>query len=157
MWNIHICKIYIYRNPAKHWRLSCFRHETFITFLILGFWHEERETQFLLCWLFHLTRQRAAHPTRPNLSRLGSNLNLLRPASNPNSLLFSKYPRMPAHRFQVWPHSHPHPHFLSRDFIMTSVIVTSSPREGEHLHSMCAPTHELSRKVLSLTKLKDKI
>ena len=47
--------------------------------------------------------------------------------------------------------------FLSGVFIMTSVIVTSSPREREHLRSMCAPTRALSWTVLSLTKPKDKI
>ena len=40
---------------------------------------------------------------------------------------------------------------------MTYVIVTSSPHEREHLHSICAPTRALSRIVLSLTKPKDKI
>ena len=40
---------------------------------------------------------------------------------------------------------------------MTSVIVTSSPREREHLRSMCAPTRALSRIVLSLTKPNDNI
>ena len=50
-------------------------------------------------------------------------------------------------------------HFLSGFFILTSVIVTSSPRAREHLHSICALklTHALSRKVLSLTKPKGKI
>ena len=40
---------------------------------------------------------------------------------------------------------------------MTSVIVTSSLREREHLRSMRAPTRALSRIVQSLTKPKDKI
>ena len=31
---------------------SLFRYETFITLLALVFRHEERDTQFLLCWLF---------------------------------------------------------------------------------------------------------
>ena len=47
--------------------------------------------------------------------------------------------------------------FPIRGFIMTSVIITSSPREREHLRSMCAPARALSRIVLSLTKPKDKI
>ena len=32
---------------------------------LLGFCHEERETQFLLCWLFHLTPPRAVHLVDP--------------------------------------------------------------------------------------------
>ena len=49
---------------------------------LLGFQYEEIETQFLLCWLFHLTRERAAHPLIPNWTRLSSNLNSLRLISN---------------------------------------------------------------------------
>ena len=30
---------------------------------------------------------------------------------------FSKYPRIPAHRFRAWRHSHPHSYFLSGVFI----------------------------------------
>ena len=40
---------------------------------------------------------------------------------------------------------------------MTSVIVTSSPHEREHLRSMWAPTRALNRIVLSLNKPKGKI
>ena len=57
----------------------------------------------------------------------------------------------------TWCHSLPQFHFLSGGFIMTSVIVTSSLCEREHLRSMCALTRALSRKVLSRTKPKDKI
>ena len=32
---------------------------------LLGFQHEERETQFLQCWLFHLTPPRAEHLVDP--------------------------------------------------------------------------------------------
>ena len=45
----------MHRNPAKHWRLSWFRYETFITFITFWFStrrERERHTQFLLCWLF---------------------------------------------------------------------------------------------------------
>ena len=48
-------------------------------------------------------------------------------------------------------------HFLSGVFIMTSVIVTSSTCEREHLCWMCVPACALSRIVLSLTKPNDKI
>ena len=49
----------------------------------------------------------------------------------------------------------PQSHFLSGVFIMTSVIVTPSSRECEHLRSMCVPACALSRIVLSLTKPND--
>ena len=46
---------------TKHWRLSWFRYETFITFLTFRFsTRGERETQFLLCWLF-VQRQLSTH------------------------------------------------------------------------------------------------
>ena len=112
---------------------------------LLDFQHEERETHFLLSWLFHRTRQRAARPAGSNWTRLGSNLNCL----------FSKYPRTPARRFRAWRHSQSN--FLSGVFIMTSVIVTFSLNEREHLRSMRAPTRALSQKVISLTKPKYKI
>ena len=52
---------------------------------------------------------------------------------------FFQIPKSSAHRFQAWRHSRRRSHFLSGVFIMTSVIVTSSPRVREHLHSMCTP------------------
>ena len=47
-----------------------------------------------------------------------------------------------AHRFQAWCHSHPQSYFLSGVFIVTSVIVTSSPRANTctqcvHLTNPC--------------------
>ena len=74
-----------------------------------------------------------------------------------NCFFFKNHPKSLAHRFRAWRHSHPHSHFRSGVFIMTSVIVTSSPYERKHLRSMCAPVRALSRIVLSLTKPKDKI
>ena len=70
---------------------------------------------------------------------------------------FKNHPKSLPHRFWAWRHSHPQSHFLSGVFIMTSVIVTSSPRERKHLRSMCTPTCALSRIVLSQAKPKDKI
>ena len=117
--------------------------------LSLGFQHEESETQFLLCWLFHQNQQPAAHLVDLNRPHWAPKIS--------TNCFFSKYPRIPAHRFRAWRHLYPQSYFLSGVFIMTSVIVTSSPREREHLRSMCAPTRALSRKVLSLTKPKVKI
>ena len=51
----------------KYWQISWFRYETFITFLTFRFstWGE-RDTQFLLCWLFHLNQQPVTHLVDPN-------------------------------------------------------------------------------------------
>ena len=127
---------------------------------LLGFQHDERETQFLLCWLFHLTPPRAVHlvdPTGLASPRSKNQLTLSSFNSQLTVFFFKNHPKYSAHRSRVWHYSHPPVHFLSGVFIMTSVIVTSSPRKREHLHSMCAPTCALSWTVLSLTKLKDKI
>ena len=96
---------------------------------LLGVQHGERHTIVTMLTVPSDPTTRGA-PTRPNWSRLGWNL---------NSLLFSKYPRIPAHCFRAWRHSHPQSYFLPGIFIMTSLIVTSSLQEREHLHSMCVP------------------
>ena len=51
----------------KPWRLSLVQVRNFYYFLdFKGFTTRgERDTQFLLCWLFHLTQQRAAHHVDP--------------------------------------------------------------------------------------------
>ena len=56
--------VHIHRNPknTKHWRLFWFRYETFITFLTFRLSTRAERATIFLCWLFHLTRQRAAHP-----------------------------------------------------------------------------------------------
>ena len=130
---------------------------------LLGFQQEEKETQFLLFWLFHLPRQRAA-PSSQTITGLATlrSKNQLAPSKFKSQLFwtarprvwistwfvqsqistncfFQKYPRIPAYRFQAWRHSHTQSDFLSGVFIMTSVIVTSSTHEREYLHSMCAP------------------
>ena len=126
-------------------------------FWLLVFRHKERDTIFTILTLpSEPTMRSASH--RPNWTCLGSDLNPLCTASNLNSaFFFQNHPKSSAHRFQAWRHSHLQSNPLPRVFIMTSVIVTSSPREREHLRSMCAPTRALSWTVLSLTKPKDKI
>ena len=112
----------------------------FITFLSLRFFNMRRERHnFLLCWLFHLTPPRAA-PRRKLLvwPRWAPKIHFFPLASNLNKLLFFKSPNpqpiASGHGVIHIPSS-----FLSGVFIVTSVIVTSSPRAREHLHSMCAP------------------
>ena len=142
----------------QHWRHSLFRYETFIDFLSLVFRHEERETHNFYY---------ADRSIWPNQTRGDSPLDWHHPETNlnyfvqrqvsTNCFFFQKSPKFSAHRFRAWRHSHPQAHFLSGGFIMTFVNVTSSTREREHLHSMCAPERVLSRKFPSLTKPIDKI
>ena len=142
--------------------------ETLMTFFVqvrnfyylldLGLWTwGERHTISTMLTVSSDPTARVAPPkTQLESSRFGSQLT--RPVSNLNWLLFFKNnPKSPAHRFRVWRYSHPQSHFLSGGFIMTSVIVTSSPCEREYLRSMCVPTRALSWTVLSLTKPKNKI
>ena len=149
---VRICEMYIvHRNPKNTRNTDDFLGSG--TKLVLPSWllgfstWGERDTIFTMLTVPFDPTTRSA-PPRPNWTRLGSDLNLL---------LFSKYPRITAHHFQACHHSHPQFHFLFGVFIMTSVIVTSSPCEREHLRSMCSATHALSRNGLSLTKPKDKI
>ena len=81
MHNIRICEmdveIYIYRNPAKHWRLSWFRYETFITFLTFrSSTRGERDKIFTMLTvrpasaLNSLTQQTRAYPVANNWTGL---------------------------------------------------------------------------------------
>ena len=72
-WNIQIREMFIgisshaleSKKHAKHWRLFV-QVRNFITFLTFRFsTRRERDTQFLLCWLLHLTQQRAVHHVDP--------------------------------------------------------------------------------------------
>ena len=117
---------------------------------LVGFQNEAKETQFLLCWLFHLTPPRAAHLVdSTGLASPRLKKQLASPRSESQLTAFFKiHPKFSAYHFRAWRHSHPQSISI-RVFIMTSVIVTSSPREREYLRSMCAPTRALSRIVLS--------
>ena len=130
--------------------------------LSVGFRHEERERHNFsmltirpssaLNPLTQSTRVRTPavhklHWPRPSLK---NELASTKFKSNSKSL------RIPGHRFRAWRHSHPQSYFLPGVFIVTSVIVTYSPHARKPA-LMSAPTHALSRKVLILTKPKDKI
>ena len=153
----------MHRNPETGETLTTFfssgTKRLLLFFRLLVFWHEERETQFLLCWLF-LHRPSVNSPAE--LSAQNQNLNSLTqqtrgasrrpqldwpcPSPNLNYCFFKNHQKS----FTL------QSHFLSGVFIMTFVIVTSSTRECE-LYSMCAPARALSQIVLSQTKPKDKI
>ena len=128
--------VHTHRNPknTKHWRLSWFGYETFITFFKFRFFDTRRERHTIfLCWLF-VHRQLSNNARTPRSPQTG----LASPRSKKSTrfvqlqisthCFYSKSLRIPVHRFRVWRHSYPQLHFLSGIFIVTSVIVTSSPR-----------------------------
>ena len=112
----------MHRNPETLETLTTFGSSgTKLLFpsWLLGFQHEERETQFLLCWLFHLTQQRAVHhvdPTGLASSRFKSQLASPSSESQLTAFFFKNHPKSSAHRFRAWRHSHPQSHFLSGFF-----------------------------------------
>ena len=148
MWNIRIHEIYICIGIPKHWRLSFY-----------VFRHEERGTQFLLCWPFHLTQQKRDASRRPQtgLASPSFKSQLASPRLESQLTAFSKITKILSPSLPGMTSFTPQSYFLSGIFIMTFGIVTSSAREREHLHSMCALARALSRIVLSLTKPNDKI
>ena len=146
-----------------------FRYETFINFLTLVFRHEERETQFLLCWLYFWPNKRAAHPVAPKISvgrdlqnsmvRLQLQLSAIEADKPTVSYIVHSQP--PAGL--DWPGLEsnlnclfqnqilspslpgmtsftPQSYLLSGIFIMTFVIVISSAHE-RGLYSMCVHLH----------------
>ena len=146
--NIRIRRMFICIEIPKYWRLSLFRYEMFVNFFwLLVFRHEERETQFFLCWLFL---------NRPSVDSLAE---LVVPKSNLNSLtqqirgasrsprwtglaqvrisincFFSEIPKIQSPSLPGMSSFTPQSHLPSCVFIMTFVIFTSSAHERE-LHS----------------------
>ena len=143
----------------KHWRLSLFRYETFIDFLSLVFRHDEWEIQFLLCWPFHLTQQTFGASRRPQTGLAASSFKSQLTSPSFGSQLTAFFQNHQESQSIASGHDviRTPVYFLSGVFIMTSVSVTSSVRQREHLCSMCVPAHAPSRIVLSLTKPNDKI
>ena len=127
-------------KQSKHWRLSVVQVRNFYYLLkVLVFWHEERETQFLLCWLFHLTPPRAAHladPTGLAWVRISSRFVQLQIPTN--CFFKNPLPIASGHDVIHIPNPISYPGF----FIMTSVIVTS-PRASVNTCAQCVllPMH----------------
>ena len=159
---IQICKMFICIEIPKHWRLSLFRYDMFKFFWLLVFRHEERETQFLLCWLF-LHRPSVNSPAK--LAGPESNLNSLnqqthstsrnpqldcpRPGSMSTNCFFQKSSKFPTHRFRAWRYSHPSPvSYLG--FLLWHLLLSHPPCTSVN-------TCTNSRTVQSLTKPNDKI
>ena len=122
--------------------------ETLTTFLVqvrnfyylLDFevFNTRREKQFLICWLFHLTRQRRRTPLDSTW--------LVSVQISTNCLFFPKYPRIPAHRFRARRHSHPQ--FISYPgFLLWHLWLSHPPRTSVNTGTQC----------VHLTNLNDKI
>ena len=114
--------------------------------LSLCFRHEERETRFFYadCSFivsFQLTdsTNARAHPAVHKLAGLAQvrKINPLRLSPNLNSLLLFKITKNPSPSLPGMTLLRSPVSFLSGIFIVTSVIVISSPHAHEHLHSMC--------------------
>ena len=129
MENVHECSyvyIYIYigiRKHSKHWRLSGSGTKPFITFLSLRFFDMRRERH-------NFFNKRAAHFVDPYELRKSSTFFKRRISTN----CFFSHPPNPQ-RFGAWRHSRPRSQFLSGVFIVTSLIVTSTPHARERQHS----------------------
>ena len=136
---------YAYRNPknTKHWRLSWFRYETFITFFKFRISTRGERHNFSMLTvrpssaLNSLTQAMRAHtPQSTNWSGLTQvrKINSLRLSSNLNSLLFFKITKNPSpSRPGMTSFTSPVSFLLSGVFIVISVIVKSSPHTREHL------------------------
>ena len=159
----------MHRNPknTKHWRLSWFRYETFITSLSLGFQHEEREKQsfyadcssIISSQLTDPTNVRAHTPQSTNCTGLAQvrKINSLCLNSNLNSLLLFKITKNPSPLLPgMTSFTSPVP-FSIWGFYWDICDCHILPARVWTPALMSAPTHVLSRKVLSLTKPKDKI
>ena len=138
-------------------------------FWLLVFRHEERETQFLLCWLFlhrssvnspaelagpksnlnSLTQQ--AHPVDPSwtgLAQIQISTDLAQSRISTNCF-FQKSPKFPAHHFRGWCHSDPGC-ISYLGFLLWHLGLSHPPRTSVN-------TCTNSRTVQSLTKPNDKI
>ena len=155
--NIRRCKMFICIGIPKHWRFSLVQIRNVYWLLEFSLWTRgERDIIFLLCWPFHLTQQTRGASHRPQTGLASSSFKSQLASPNFGSQLTAFFEN-PIPSLQCMTSFTPQSYFLSGLFIMTSVIVTSSPREREHLRSMCVPARALSRIVLSLTKQNNKI
>ena len=157
-WNVHM-----HRNPEIRETLTtlgCSGTKLLLPSWLLGFQHEERETQFLLCWLFHLIPQRVVHLIDPNgLASPRFENQLASPRSESQlTAFFSKItqnaqPIASRHDYIHIPRLICYPGFL-----LWHLWLSHPPRASVNTCAQCVqPTRALSRKVLSLTKPKDKI
>ena len=154
--------VHTHRNSknTKHRRFSWFRYETFITFLTLRFsTRGERETHnfyYADCsiWPDNARAHSAVH--KLHWPRPGPKNQLASSKSKSQLAAFSKSLRIPAYRFRAWRHSHSQS-ISYLGFLCDICDCHILPARAWTPALMSAPTHALSRKVLSLTKPKDKM
>ena len=156
-----MCDIYWCNEIRNTDDSPLFMYETFINFLTIVFRHEERETHFLICWLYYLTQQ--THPVAPKISvgrdlqsSIVSTPSWTGPAQSQISTnVFFKITKFSAHRFRAWRHSHPsrisYLGFLLWHLWLSYPLCVS----GNCAQCVCTCTN--SRIVQSPTKLNDKI
>ena len=108
-------------NTEKHRRLSLVQvRNVYKVFFTLIFRHEDRETQFLLCWLFQHrssvnpnwtlgpeSESQLADPTNARTSRRPQTGLALPSFKSQLNSFFSKSRRNPTHCFRAWRHWHP--------------------------------------------------
>ena len=143
-----------------------FRYETFITFFEFRFFDTKRERETIfLCWLFvhrqlstHWLNQRACAPQSTNYTDLAQVQKSSRfvHVQISTHCFYSKSLRISAHRFWAWRHLHPQS-FPIWGFYCDICDCHILPARAWTPALMSAPIHALSRKILSLTKPKDKI
>ena len=97
-----VCNICICRPIRNTDDSRCSGTKRLLTSSLLIFRHKERETQFLLCWLYYLTQQTRCASRSPQAE-------LARPRVGSQLTSFLKSPKISAHRIQAWRHSHPVP------------------------------------------------
>ena len=157
-----MCEIDIGNLKTRNSR-NWFRYETFYYLWVKGDSTREERDAIFLCWLL-LYRQLSTQPTRGARSaqiRLASSsteINLLLPRQELDSLLFFKSPKSSAHASGGWCHSHP--------LVTISIWEFYFDISKWHILSARAWTPALmlhqtnpctERKVLILTKPKGKI
>ena len=85
--------------------------------------------------------KRAAHPvTQLDWSRPGSILTSLVQRQISTNCFFSKSPRIPAHRFWAWRHSHPSPIF-HLGFLLWHLWLLNPPRASVNTCIQCVHLH----------------
>ena len=153
----------MHRNPETLTTFFSSGMKRLLTFLLLGFsTRGERETQFLLCWLFlhrpqstpqlnclgqspistNWPNKRAAHPVAPSWTALAQ-------VQISTNCFFQKSPKIPAHRFRAMTSFTPQSHFPS--WVLLWHLWLS------HLPHASVNTCSKSRTVQNLTKPNDKI
>ena len=106
--NIRICEIFRCRGIRETLTaLGSSGTKRLLTFLTLIFWHEEKETHFLLWWLFQ--HRSSVNPQLTVRPRVKISTRLAQSQISTNCFFFKKSLKFPAPRFRAWRHSHPSP------------------------------------------------